>query len=103
MRNLKVNDTIRVIAGKEKGKTAKLLKIFSAQDRAIAEGLNMIKKASRPNKINPQGGVVSKEGPIHLSSLILIWPRCKKPARSGRRFLSDGTKVRVCKKCGEVI
>lgn len=103
MKNLKVNDTVKVIAGKEKGKTAKLLKIFSPQGRAIAEGLNIIKRATRPSKINPQGGIVSKEGPIDLSNLILVCPRCKKPSRSGRKSLSDGTKVRVCKKCGEII
>jgi len=103
MRNLKVNDTVKVIAGKEKGKTAKLLKILSPQGRAIAEGLNIIKKATRPSKINTQGGIISKEGSIHLSNLILVCPRCKKPSRSGRKFLTDGTKVRVCKKCGEII
>ena len=100
---LKKDDLVQVIAGKEKGKTAKLLKIFSQQDRAIAEGLNIIKRATRPSKINAQGGIVSKEGSIHLSNLILVCPRCKKPSRSGRKFLSDGTKVRVCKKCGEII
>lgn len=103
MRNLKVNDTVKVIAGKEKGKTAKLLKMFSQQGRAIVEGLNIIKRATRPSKINPQGGIVKKEGSIHLSNLILVCPRCKKPSRSGRKSLSDGTKVRVCKKCGEII
>ncbi len=103
MRNLKVNDIIKVIAGKEKGKTAKILKIFPEQDRAIAEGLNMIKRATRPSKINSQGGIVSKEGSIHLSNLILVCPRCKKPSRSGHKFLSDGSKVRLCKKCGEIV
>ena len=103
MRNLKVNDTVKVIAGKEKGKTAKLLKIFSQQGRAIAEGLNIIKKATRPSKINAQGGIISKEGSIHLSNLILVCPRCKKPSRSGHKFLSDGSKVRLCKKCGEIV
>ena len=103
MRNLKINDIVKVTAGKEKGKTAKLLKIFSQQGRAIVEGLNMIKRATRPSKINAQGGIVSKEGSIHLSNLILVCPRCKKPSRSGRKFLSDGSKVRICKKCGEVV
>jgi len=103
MRNLKVNDIIKVIAGKEKGKTAKILKIFPQQDRAIAEGLNMIKRATRPSKINSQGGIVSKEGSIHLSNLILVCPRCKKPSRSGHKFLSDKSKVRICKKCGEIV
>jgi len=103
MRNLKINDTVKVIAGKEKGKTAKLLKMFSQQGRAIVEGLNIIKRATRPSKVNTQGGIVSKEGSIHLSNLILVCPRCKKPSRSGRKFLSDGSKVRVCKKCGEII
>ncbi len=103
MRNLKVNDIVKVIAGKEKGKTAKLLKIFPQNDRAIAEGLNMIKRATRPSKINTQGGIVSKEGSIHLSNLILVCPRCKKPSRSGHKFLSDDSKVRICKKCGEIV
>ena len=103
MRNLKVNDIVKVIAGKEKGKTAKLLKIFPQQDRAIAEGLNMIKRATRPSKVNSQGGIVSKEGSIHLSNLILVCPRCKKPSRSGHKFLSDDSKVRICKKCGEIV
>ena len=103
MRNLKINDTVKVIAGKEKGKTAKLLKIFPQNDRAIAEGLNMIKRATRPSKVNAQGGIVSKEGSIHLSNLILMCPRCKKPSRSGHKFLSDDSKVRICKKCGEIV
>ena len=103
MRNLKVNDIVKVIAGKEKGKTAKLLKIFPQNDRAIAEGLNMIKRATRPSKVNTQGGIVSKEGSIHLSNLILVCPRCKKPSRSGHKFLSDDSKVRICKKCGEIV
>jgi len=103
MRNLKVNDTVKVITGKEKGKTAKLLKIFPQKGRAIVEGLNMIKRATRPSKINSQGGIVSKEGSVNLSNLILVCPRCKKTSRSGRKYLSDKTKVRICKKCGEVI
>jgi large subunit ribosomal protein L24 len=103
MKHLKRNDTVMIISGKEKKKTGKVLKVFPGQDRAIVEGLNIVKKASRPTKINPQGGIISKESSIHLSNLMLFCPRCRQPARTGRKLLSDGTKVRICKKCGEII
>ncbi|MEA3328305.1 MAG: 50S ribosomal protein L24 [Candidatus Omnitrophota bacterium] len=103
MRHIKRNDLVMVINGEEKKGTGKVLKVFSKQGRAIVEGLNIVKKASRPTKINPQGGIVKKEGSIHLSNLMLFCPKCKQPAKIGHKFLSDGAKVRTCKKCGEII
>ena len=103
MRHIKRNDLVVVIDGEEKGETGKVLKVFSKQGRAIVEGLNIVKKASRPTKINPQGGIVKKEGSIHLSNLMLFCPKCKQPARVGHKILTDGAKVRTCRKCGEII
>ena len=103
MPHLRVNDIVKVIVGKERGKTGKVLKVFPDKLRAIVEGANLVKKATRPSKVNTQGGIVAKEGSLHLSNLILICPRCKKATRSGHKFLSDGEKVRVCKKCKEIV
>ncbi|MEA3560462.1 MAG: 50S ribosomal protein L24 [Candidatus Omnitrophota bacterium] len=102
MKHLKRDDLVIAITGKEKGKTGKVLKVFS-QGRVIVQGLAMVKKASRPNKVNPQGGIIEREGSIHLSNLKLFCPKCKQPARTGRKFLSNKAKVRICKKCGEII
>ncbi|SMC26131.1 LSU ribosomal protein L24P [Desulfacinum hydrothermale DSM 13146] len=100
---IKKNDKVMVIAGKEKGKSGKVMKILPKTDRAIVEKLNMVKRHMRPGAYSRQGGIVEKEAPIHISNLMLICSKCTDPTRVGYKTLEDGRKVRVCKKCGEVI
>jgi large subunit ribosomal protein L24 len=96
------DDIVIVIAGKERGKSGKVMKVFPGKMRAVVEKLNMIKKHSRPSSQNRQGGIVEKEAPIHISNLMLLCPKCKKQVRVSKKILEDGKKVRQCKKCGEI-
>lgn len=101
--HIKKNDTVMVIAGKEKGKSGKVLRILTKKDRAIVEKLNMVKRHMRPGAHSRQGGIVEKEAPIHISNLMLICSKCTDPTRVGYKILDDGRKARFCKKCGEII
>ncbi len=98
---LRRNDRVMVIAGKEKGKVGKILKI-AKNNRAYVEGVNLVKRHLRaaPGR---SAGIVEKEASIHISNLMLVCPKCTDPVRIGRKILDDGSKVRVCKKCGEAI
>ncbi|MBN2144882.1 MAG: 50S ribosomal protein L24 [Candidatus Aureabacteria bacterium] len=96
---LKKNDEIRVIAGKDKGKTGKILKIFKETNRVLVQGINFIKKHKKPTQNDRQGGIVQEERPIHLSKVMLLCSSCKKPTRVGRKFMESGEKIRFCKMC----
>jgi large subunit ribosomal protein L24 len=100
---LKKGDTVLVIAGKEKGKTGKLLRVVQEKNRATVERLNMVKRHRKGRGPQTIGGIVEKESPIHLSNLMLVCDRCNKPTRIGSRRLEDGTSVRTCHRCGEVV
>lgn len=102
-RKLKKNDLVMVVAGKEKGKSGRILQILSKKDRAIVEKVNFVKRHQRPSGQQRQGGIIEKEAPIHISNLMLICETCNKPVRAGMRILEDGKKARYCKKCGELI
>ena len=99
---IKTGDTVKVIAGEEKGKEGKVLRVDREKNRAIVEGLNLVKKHTKPNAQNPQGGIVEKEASIHISNLSLIDPKTKKATRVGFE-VKDGKKVRVSKKSNVVI
>jgi large subunit ribosomal protein L24 len=101
--HIKKNDKVMVIAGKEKGKTGKVLKILPKRDRAVVEKVNFIKRHMRPGAHSRQGGIVEKENPINISNLIVVCGKCTDPTRVGRRVLEDGSRVRYCKKCDEII
>ena len=101
--HIRTNDLIIVTAGKDKGKKAKVLKVFPAKSRALVEGVNYVKKHARKTKENQQGGIIQREMPIQGSNLSVICPRCNRGVRVGVKKLADGTKARVCKKCGETI
>jgi large subunit ribosomal protein L24 len=101
--HIKRGDSVVVISGKEKGKKGKVLLVSPTNNRALVEALNMVTHHERPSQRSPQGGLVQKEGPIRASNLMLICTKCGKPTRTGRKILEDGSKVRVCKKCSEVI
>ncbi|WP_040225836.1 50S ribosomal protein L24 [Bhargavaea cecembensis] len=101
--HVKKGDKVQVITGKDKGKTGVILAAFPKKDRVIVEGVNVIKKHTKPNQENPQGGILSKEAPIHVSNVMLLDPKSGEPTRVGYKVDADGKKVRVAKKSGEVI
>jgi large subunit ribosomal protein L24 len=105
MRNkvhIKKGDQVTVISGNEKGKTGRVLEVNSESMRALVEGLNMISVHTKPNAANPEGGIVTKEGPIHISNLLHVDPKDGKPCRVGFK-VEEGKKVRYSKRSGEVI
>ncbi|GLI36071.1 50S ribosomal protein L24 [Desulforhabdus amnigena] len=100
---IKKNDTVMVIAGKDKGKSGKVLRLIPKKNRAIVEKLNMVKRHMRPGAHSRQGGILEREAPIEISNLMLICSKCTDPTRVGYKILDDNRKVRYCKKCNEVI
>lgn len=100
---LKKNDQVEVIAGKDKGRVGKVLRVLLEKDKVIVERVNMIKRHTKATEMNQQGQIVEKEAPIHVSNLQLICPECTKTGRVGKKILEDGSKVRCCKSCGESI
>ena len=100
---LKADDQVEVIAGKDKGRVGKVLKVFPVEHKATVERINMIKRHTKPRDPSQQGQIVEREAKIHVSNLQLICPECAQTGRIGRKVLEDGTKVRFCKKCGESI
>ena len=101
--HIKKGDMVQVIAGDNKGKQGKVLKVEVAKQRAIVEGVNLVKKATKPNAQNPQGGIVEKEAPIHVSNMLVLDPKSGKPTKVGRRLGEKGKLVRYAKKSGEEI
>jgi large subunit ribosomal protein L24 len=100
---IRKNDTVLVIAGKDRGKKGKVRKSFPKKDKVIVEGANMIKRHSRAKGQARQAGIIELEAPMDVSNVMLICNKCNKPARIGFRFLSDGRKARICRSCEEVI
>ena len=101
--NLKKGDNVLVISGEDKGKKGKIVGILPKKMQAIVEGVNFVKKHTKPTQKVPQGGVVKQEGFIHASNVRLICNKCNKPTSIKREKIKEGKKVRVCKKCGEII
>lgn len=99
--HVKKGDMVQVITGKDTGKKGKILDVDTDKGRVVVEGANMIKKHRKPTQTSPQGGILEKEGTIASSNVLLYCNKCKAPVRHGKQIKSDGTKVRVCKKCGE--
>jgi large subunit ribosomal protein L24 len=100
---IKKNDKVVVRSGKEKGKIGSVLKVDSERGHVIVEKVNIVKRHTRPGGANAQGGIVEKEAPIRISNVMLVCTKCAEPSRIGKKVLEDGSKVRVCKKCGEFI
>ena len=100
--HIKKGDTVYVNAGNDKGKTGKVLSVNPDKDRVIVEGVNMVKKHTKPNSKQPQGGIIEQEAGIHISNLQLIDPKSGKPTRVGYKMVDD-KKVRYAKKSGEEI
>lgn len=99
--HVKKGDLVLVIAGKDRGKSGKVIRVMPKKEAVIVERLNMVKRHLRPSPTTGKGGIVEKEAPIHISNVQILCGKCNRPTRVGRRILEDGTKVRVCKKCGE--
>ncbi|MGG3692423.1 50S ribosomal protein L24 [Heyndrickxia ginsengihumi] len=100
--HVKKGDKVMVISGKDKGKTGTILAAFPKKDRVIVEGVNVVKKHSKPSQANPQGGIFDKEAPIHVSNVMVVDPKTNEPTRIGYQVV-DGKKVRVAKKSGEIL
>ena len=98
------NDTVVVMTGKDRGKRGRVLRLLPSKNRLIIEGVNFIKRHTKPNRgKNIKGGVVEREAAIHSSNVQLVCPECGDPARLGHRILEDGQKVRICRKCDGVV
>ena len=101
--HLKVNDQVEVIAGKDKGRVGKVIRVNATDGKAVVEKINMIKRHAKPSQMNQQGGIIEKEAAIDASNLMVICPKCSKTSRVGKKILEDGSKVRICKKCNEPV
>ena len=101
--HIKKGDTVVVVAGNYNGREGKVLEVIRATEKAIVEGVNMVKKHTKPNAAHPQGGIVEKEAPIHISNLMNKDPKTGKPTRIGRKLDDKGKLVRYSKKSGEEI
>ena len=101
--HIKKGDVVYVLAGEDRGKEGRVLKVLVQKQKAIVEGVNMVTKATKPNAQHPQGGLVKKEAPIAISNIALIDPKSGKPTRVGRRADAQGKTVRYAKKSGEEI
>jgi large subunit ribosomal protein L24 len=100
---IKKNDKVVVLTGKEKGKIGTVLKVDSEKGRVLVEKVNMVKRHTRPGGKQAQGGIIEKEAPIQISNLMVMCSKCAEPTKIGKRLLEDGSRVRVCKKCGELL
>jgi large subunit ribosomal protein L24 len=98
--HIRVNDTVEVQTGDDRGAKARVLKVDHAAGKLVVEGVNRVYKHVKRSQRNPQGGRLSKEMPVQISNVLLVCPSCGKATRSGARFNADGSKERFCKKCG---
>ena len=101
--HVRKGDTVIVVAGKERGKKGKVLRVLPEKGRVVVERLNLIKKHQKPTQKIRQGGIIEREGSIHLSNVMLVDPGSNKPTRVGMKALSDGKKVRVARRSGEML
>ena len=102
MMAIKKKDKVILKTGKDKGKTGEVLKVFPVNSKVVISKINFIKRHTRPTQTEP-GGIVEKESPVDISNVQLVCPKCNQPTRVKKDKLSDGKKIRICKKCGEMI
>lgn len=100
---IRKDDKVKIIAGKDRGKIGKVLKVLRKDNRILVENINMIKRHQRPGGRNRQGGIIEAEAPIQLANVMLMCNKCLTPIRVKMQTLEDGKKVRVCRKCSEII
>ncbi|AJA49720.1 50S ribosomal protein L24 [Clostridium pasteurianum DSM 525 = ATCC 6013] len=99
--HVRKTDTVVIISGKDKGKTGEVLAVYPKKSTVLIKDVNVVTKHQKPNKANVQGGIIKKEAPINSSKVMLYCTKCNSATRISNKILDDGTKVRVCKKCGE--
>jgi|SRR3712207_4103589 len=99
--HVRKQDTVMVISGKDKGKIGEVLRVLPKHNKVLVKGVNIVTKHQKPSKENMQGGINHVEAPIYASKVMLYCTKCKSVTRISHKILDDGTKVRVCKKCGE--
>jgi large subunit ribosomal protein L24 len=98
------NDTVLVLAGKNKGRTGRVLRVYPSEGRAVVEGVNFVRKHTRANpQKNIKGGILEREAPVEASNLMIVCGECGKPARVGHKILDDGKKVRICRRCDGIL
>jgi large subunit ribosomal protein L24 len=97
------NDMVMVIAGRDRGKTGKVLRVIPARGRVIVERLNMVKRHTKPRGAASPGGIVEREAPFDISNVMVLCDRCNAPVRIGIKFAADGRKSRVCRRCGDTL
>ena len=97
------DDKVKVIAGNNKGKTGKVLKVIVDKNKLIVEGINLVKKHQKPNQTNQQGGIIEKEAPISASNVMLVCSNCEKAVRISRKRTEDGKAERICKSCNKAV
>lgn len=100
---IKKDDKVKVIAGKDKGKVGKVLKVIRKNNRLLVENINIVKRHTKPSAQNRQGGILESEAPIHWSNVMLMCSKCIEPVRVQKKTLDDGKTVRMCRKCNEII
>ncbi len=98
---IRKNDTVMVIAGRERGKTGKVLRVIPDRERVLVERLNMVKRHTKARGPQSPQGIVEKEAPLHRSNVMIMCEKCNAPVRMGKKTLQDGHSVRVCRRCGE--
>jgi large subunit ribosomal protein L24 len=100
---IRKNDSVMVIAGKERGKTGKVLRVLKEKDAVIIERLNIVKRHTKPRGPQQTGGIVEKEAAIHASNIMIMCEKCNAPARIGHKIFADGKKIRICRNCKEAL
>jgi len=100
---IRKNDSVMVIAGKERGKTGKVLRVLKEKDAVIIERLNIVKRHTKPRGPQQTGGIMEKEAAIHASNIMMLCEKCNAPARIGHKTLGDGKKIRICRNCSEAL
>ena len=101
---IRKNDNVLVITGRDRGKKGRVLRVVPAKGRVIVEGVNFVKRHTKPNpRANVKGGIVEREAALHASNVQIVCPECNRPTRIGSRRLDDGSRVRFCRKCNGVV
>lgn len=100
---IRKDDTVVVLAGRDRGKRGKVHRVLPSDNRVIVSGVNLIKRHTKPRGMARQAGIIEREAPIHVSNVALVCSKCNAPTRVGYRILPDGSKARICRACGEII
>ena len=102
-RHIRKGDTVKMLSGRDKGKTGKVIRVITDKKKALVEQINIVKKHSKPTQKAPQGGIIEKETPVDMSNMMLVCGRCHKGTRLKVKKLENANRVRICRHCGEII